>query len=488
MATTTQTIQSYYQDILQRTGSSTDVSYWTNLVSDGSLTLSQVEYDFVFSPEAQTNVVPVVEAYEVSLGRVPDIAGLTYWVQLADSGTPMSSIEADIANSPEAMALYGTNVTSASLTQLYQNAFDRLPDTGGLNYWLNSGLSMAQIEVDFINSPEGQADLPGIADNYLESIGNGTAVGGSLYSQTTSTGASVGAAPCFMVGTRIVTPLGEVSVERLAADDLVMTSSGMARRIAWVGRRRIDLTRHPQPEHVQPIRIRAGAFADNVPSRDLYVSPDHAILVDAVLVPARLLVNGASLVRDTNREEVVYYHVELDKHDILLAENLETESYLDTGNRGMFENSTTPFVLHPNFENDQARREAESCAPLVTDADRIQPIWRRLAGRAEGLGWRLPEAADTTDEPGLRLVSGSRVITPLWCQGKRFIFALPRGLEAVRLVSRSVVPSAQHPWIEDRRCLGVMVSKLTLRTGDCLETMPLDHPSRRYACVSREAR
>ena len=83
---------------------------------------------------------------------------------------------------------------------------------------------------------------------------------------------------------------------------------------------RIDLTRHADPMRVRPIRIAAGAFPDGMPHRDLLVSPDHAVVFDGMLVPAKLLVNGASIAPDMACREVTYFHVELDRRDVILTE------------------------------------------------------------------------------------------------------------------------------------------------------------------------
>ena len=67
------------------------------------------------------------------------------------------------------------------------------------------------------------------------------------------------------------------------------------------------------------------------------VSPEHCLIIDGLCVRAKLLVNGGSIVSERDRTHVTYYHVELERHGILLAENTPAESYLDTGNRSMFE-------------------------------------------------------------------------------------------------------------------------------------------------------
>ncbi|WP_158927978.1 Hint domain-containing protein [Acidisphaera sp. S103] len=281
---------------------------------------------------------------------------------------------------------------------------------------------------------------------------------------------------CFAAGTGIATPQGMVQVENLRVGDMVLTHGGSTRPIRWIGQRFIDLTRHCVPERAQPIRILADAFDDGLPQRDLYLSPDHGVLVDGLLIPIRLLTNGASIVRDVDCHAVSYFHIELDTHDVLLAEGLPAESYLDTGNRGFFDDSGTPLLLYPDPVG-QERREAKSCVPFAADASRVRPIWRWLAVRSATLGHRLPGTPESTENPDLQVVLGERCLQPIAADNGRYVFALPATDHAVWLTSRATVPSDAQPWIDDRRRLGVMVSRLTLLTCDGMETIPLDHPS-----------
>jgi len=248
--------------------------------------------------------------------------------------------------------------------------------------------------------------------------------------------------------------------------------------VIWIGHRRVNLAAHPQPRLVAPIRIERGAFADNVPHRDLLVSPDHAILTEGKLICARQLINGATIRQETDRSSVVYYHVELEKHAIMLAEGLPAESYLDTGNRGFFANSSQPGHLYPDLTDDadNATREANSCEPFVTDEKSIGPVWQSLAERAAALG-RRPVSPQTTGDPELRLLAGDRVIKPVTTDAHRYIFMLPRGASEVRLVSHAAAPCDARPWLEDRRCLGVQIARLVVRGGDEVCDIPLDHPS-----------
>jgi hypothetical protein len=290
------------------------------------------------------------------------------------------------------------------------------------------------------------------------------------------TGAVTEVAPCFVTGTLIRTERGDVPVELLQVGDRVVTLSGPLRPIRWIGHRRLDLTRHPTSRAIQPIVIRAHAFGDGTPTRDLFLSPEHAVLMDGVLVPVRLLVNGTSIQREQGRRRVTYYHVELETHDILLAEALAVESYLETGNRGMFENAGEPLLLHLDMTNDQARRVTRSCAPFTDDPDRVEPLWRALAERAAQAGWTRAPAPRTTDDAALHLIVNGLRIAPISVARGKHTFIVPAGVRTVLLRSRTAIPSDMAPWLTDDRRLGVLLRGLTLRSGADALPIPLDHP------------
>ena len=142
-----------------------------------------------------------------------------------------------------------------------------------------------------------------------------------------------------MRGTHISTPAGESKIETLNIGETILTIVGdarVARPIKWIRWRRIDLTKHRQPETVAPVCIQRDAFGDNLPHRDLHLSPDHAIFIDGKLICVRQLINGATIRWEHDRTSVDYFHVELESHAVVLAEGLPAESYLSTGNRGLF--------------------------------------------------------------------------------------------------------------------------------------------------------
>jgi len=192
-------------------------------------------------------------------------------------------------------------------------------------------------------------------------------------------------AACYGEGTRIATLRGEVPIERLRVGDQVVSVFGGSAPVRWIGWRALDLRRHPRPELAWPVRVRAGAFADGVPRRDLVMSADHAVYVDSVLIPVRTLVNGTTIRREP-AAGVVWYHVELPMHDVILAEGLAAESYLDTGNRSAFANGGKAVALNPDFAREVW--EAEACAAQVTQGARHARVVARLAARALDQGHR----------------------------------------------------------------------------------------------------
>ncbi|OYV61987.1 MAG: hypothetical protein B7Z71_03015 [Acidocella sp. 21-58-7] len=209
----------------------------------------------------------------------------------------------------------------------------------------------------------------GITINFIDATGTLTEADPAGFAGTITGAAGTVIVACFVEGTRILTPRGEIAVEKLREGDLVITRAGEDKPIKWIGTRSIDLRRHVKPEAAQPIRIAQGALAEAVPNRDLLLSPDHALYLDGYLVPAKALVNRMSITQ-LNRPRVKYFHIELDEHAVIFAEGTAVETYLETGNRGCFENAGKPMVLHPDFSavDFQAMREAQSCAPFLDDS------------------------------------------------------------------------------------------------------------------------
>ena len=177
------------------------------------------------------------------------------------------------------------------------------------------------------------------------------------------------AAPCYCPGTLIATDRGERAVEALAIGDRVMTAAGASEPIRWIGRRGYAGRFLTGRRNLLPVTIRAGALGNGLPRRDLVVSPLHALGLDGVLAPAGLLVNGVTVVQPVRCAQVEYLHIELDRHDLLLAEGAPAESFLDDGSRAMFHNA---------HDRPQATSAAGYCARRIEHGEKLDAIRRRL--------------------------------------------------------------------------------------------------------------
>ena len=247
----------------------------------------------------------------------------------------------------------------------------------------------------FVFTPDGvayQVLVPGdYPVTFITGINDAGQVFGVAYSPTPPPGDGepaeigvIGEIPCFAAGTMIAVPGGTVAVETLAAGDRVLTVSGEAREIVWADHRRVDLRRHTAPELVRPVRISADAFGPARPDRDLMVSPDHNLYVDGVLVPAKCLVNGRNIT-ELDVDSVTYHHIELATHDVILANNMPAETYLDTGNRANFSGQNVT-IAHPDFSSAPDQNyfvwEALGFAPLILVGPQLNAIRAQLEIRA----------------------------------------------------------------------------------------------------------
>ncbi|AVO38183.1 Hint domain-containing protein [Pukyongiella litopenaei] len=147
------------------------------------------------------------------------------------------------------------------------------------------------------------------------------------------------APPCFVHGTHILTPEGQVRVADLCVGDLVMTRDHGPQPVRWIGVAQVSAARLTLQPELYPVVIRQGALGENRPAADLHVSRQHRVLVDdwraelmfgaddGVLVPAIALCNDSTVTVDHAPQTVTYYHVAFDRHEVIWSEGLETESF-----------------------------------------------------------------------------------------------------------------------------------------------------------------
>jgi hypothetical protein len=136
----------------------------------------------------------------------------------------------------------------------------------------------------------------------------------------------------------IATPDGEAAIETLQPGDMVLTADGHTVPVRWIGINTVA-TRFADSKRYMPIHIMPGALGEGLPKRDLKLSPDHALLLDGVLVQAGALINDVTINRVAwMPEQFRYYHIEMAAHDLIIAEGVAAETFVDNVSRMAFDN------------------------------------------------------------------------------------------------------------------------------------------------------
>jgi hypothetical protein len=205
---------------------------------------------------------------------------------------------------------------------------------------------------------------------------------------------------CLLKGTKISTPSGDRLVQELQIGDEVQTLAG-PKVIKWIGYNKFTKEEgRAWQDSVMPIRVARFAIDDRTPSCDLYLSPQHCIFINEVLIPVIYLVNETSITEGApaNTPALEYYHIELDTHEVIYAEGALVESY-DGWNREAFSNfvqyerlygvaqsEMKPFarILKYDGRRQELKGLVRSLISYVADArDPIQIAYDQLAKRAE---------------------------------------------------------------------------------------------------------
>lgn len=208
---------------------------------------------------------------------------------------------------------------------------------------------------------------------------------------------------CFKKGTKIRTVEGDRNVDDLAIGDLLPTMFGGNRPILWIGRylfKKYDPSKS-WVKDVLPVRIARSALAPNVPHADLFVTQAHALFFDGVLVPVGCMINGATIVLDDAREydELEYYHIKLETHDVIYAEGAPCETLLQVDeNAANFAEyfrtygmpASEPMPCVPLMSYDGARSEIKSrlrsaLSPWIDRRKKIDVIRDHLEERSLSL-------------------------------------------------------------------------------------------------------
>jgi len=337
----------------------------TTSFSDGSVTLSGFDTIFINSNGDHSFLTPLGTSFDFNFG-----AGAT------------DSLGGGTAGAEPAQIISGTGSGSADL-QLTLTGVSAIPTTTNAELiWNGQTITDGVGTIDFGTASAGQL---AIDLRQLQVVDN---TGGVLDSFTinftlddgsgpTTTWNEVFTVACYGAGTRIATPTGETAVEDLQIGDLVLTASGATKPVKWLGRRSYSgdkVAAHPQ---LRPVLIRQDALGSGLPRRDLMVSPMHSLYLDDSFIPASALVNGVSIVRPECSGAVEYIHIELHDHDVVLAEGVAAETFVDDDSRTMFDNVSEYYDLYGFADS----RRGYS-VPRLEEGYRLEALRRRIAARA----------------------------------------------------------------------------------------------------------
>jgi hypothetical protein len=205
---------------------------------------------------------------------------------------------------------------------------------------------------------------------------------------------------CFLRGTKVLTSTGEAFVEDLRIGDLVETMRGHPLPIKWIGRQCFKKASEHWHKSVLPVRISRSALDDGVPHTDLYVSPNHRLYLDSVLIAAHLLINGRSIVQamPDGRDRIEYFHLELEQHEVIFAQGAAAETFQLMNGREHFSNfieyerlyGVDPRVATPSYvpnagyngRRSEFKRILRRAASTIVDVrDSVQVAYDRIAAR-----------------------------------------------------------------------------------------------------------
>ena len=280
---------------------------------------------------------------------------------------------------------------------------------------------------------------------------------------------------CFLPGSMIQTPAGDVAVQDIMIGDEVMTHTtgqAQARRVIWTGMAHTVVRQGmPDDEAGYPVRILKDAIADGVPYRDMLITPEHALFVDGSFVPIRMLVNGRSIFYDHSITAYDYHHIETEQHAVIMADGMLTETYLDTGNRRIFRPAANVVSIGTSPVRSWA---VDAAAPLRVAPEMVEPLYRRFEKRArEALHQPRVASPLLTQDAGLHLIADNGAVIGQMRQNRGFaIFMIPPGVRSVRIMSRTCRPcDAIGPYLDDRRQLGVLIGEIRLFEGSVAYTL-----------------
>ncbi|CAI3922246.1 unnamed protein product [Commensalibacter communis] len=268
--------------------------------------------------------------------------------------------------------------------------------------------------------------------------------------------------PCFLAGSLISTPMGDVKIEALRLGDEIYTLTPQGKKLQVITSIVCDTyyVKNISFDDIAgyPVCITKDAIAPSVPYKDLFVTAEHCVFLDDKFIPVRMLVNGRSIYYDRSKMKFIYYHIETGEHSVIIVNGMLTESFLNTQNHTVHDGNVIR-MRKKTWAGDAA-------APLTVDRGSVEPIFNRLLNRAIKNNIQCKDIKkNVTNDHNVQLITDNgKVIDRIMVQGQdKVIFIVPRNTCSVRIRSRSGrLSDTVGPFIDDRRPLGVLVKNITI--------------------------
>jgi len=273
---------------------------------------------------------PTLDFIEITVDAGTDVSSIQVIVYNTDGTIRTTNSLGTLVNTVAGQDVYVIDTaTSGTFNGLHKNGAVALDDNGTVTSFQSFAAS--------VTATEGPAN--GMTSNQLGDTAGGHSWetndgGASYFLQTTPNSGTV---PCFVEGTLILTPAGYRPIETLNAGDTIITSNNGSQTLRWIGNREIDI-KSPNLGDFAPVLIPANAIAPGVPSTDLFVSPNHRIVVkhaqcnllfgqSEVLVSAKSLIGHNGIGRLGVSYGFRYFHMLFDQHEVITSNGLATESF-----------------------------------------------------------------------------------------------------------------------------------------------------------------
>lgn len=263
---------------------------------------------------------------------------------------------------------------------------------------------------------------------------------------------------CYLKDSMIMTKTGYVAVQDLKIGmEVFCPVKQTFEKVTWTGNAfaKVDINNPYDDFAGYPVTIKKNAFGKNKPSEDLTVTNEHCMYINEKLIPARMLVNGASIFYNKDITEFTYYHFELENHEIVMVNDVFSESYLNTGNKGVFGNFS---------ENDIVKSwEKDSAAPLETSQTFVENIHKNLVNISQD-----NKMEKMFQEPcNIPFIEkDGKKIKPVKFVNGNYFFLLPEFFTSFNIVSKALRQSDIYgPFVDDRRVLVTTLKNVSRMDG-----------------------